>query len=184
MRKPLRFRALRDLSRPTPTRTALRPKSREGRRNRRLRQFGHPEKRQSRTLGQANRLRRHWNRNPVVALKRLRRNGRSGKSKPALEAYFQLRESHGTTLREIGRRGGQSSAAKLRRKKLDEKAPVQFDLVDRVPQRLRSQAERPPSPEERGPRRGFSPRRGWRAPHKVAAVRDMDLPFLAVILDF
>src|SRR5271165_927850 len=88
MRKPLRFRAARDLSRPTPTRTALKPESREGRRNQRLRQFGHPEKRQSRTLGQANRLRRHWNRNPVMALKRLRRNGRSGKSRrPAILEY-------------------------------------------------------------------------------------------------
>src|SRR5271166_7048799 len=88
MRKPLRFRAVRDLSRPTPTRTALKPDSREGRRNQRLRQFGHPEKRQSRTLGQANRLRRHRNRNPVMALKRLRRNGRSGKSRrPAILEY-------------------------------------------------------------------------------------------------
>ena len=76
------------LSRPTPTRTALKPESREGRRNQQLRQFGHPEKRQSRTLGQANRLRRHWNRNPVVAVKRLWRNGRSGKSRrPAILEY-------------------------------------------------------------------------------------------------
>ena len=59
MRKPLRFRAVRDLRRPTPTRTALKPESREGRRNQRLRQFGRPEKRQSRTLRQANRLRPH-----------------------------------------------------------------------------------------------------------------------------
>src|SRR5271166_5036891 len=87
-RKPLRFRAVRDLSRPTPTRTALKPESREGRRNQRLRQFGRPEKRQSRTLRQANRLRHHWNRNPVVALKRLPRNGRSGKSRrPAILEY-------------------------------------------------------------------------------------------------
>jgi hypothetical protein len=85
MRKPLRFRAVRDLRRPTPTRTALKPESREGRRNQRLRQFGRPEKRQSRTLRQANRLRRHWNRNPVVALKQLPRDGPSGKSRrPAI----------------------------------------------------------------------------------------------------
>jgi hypothetical protein len=36
-------------------------------------------------LRQANRLRRHWNRNPVVALKQLPRDGRSGKSRrPAI----------------------------------------------------------------------------------------------------
>jgi hypothetical protein len=88
MRKPLRFRAVRDLRRPTPTRTALKPESREGRRNQRLRQFGRPEKRQSRTLRQANRLRHHWNRNPIVALKRLPRNRRNGKSrKPVILEY-------------------------------------------------------------------------------------------------
>jgi len=72
---------VRDLRRPTPTRTALKPESREGRRNQRLRQFGRPEKRQSRALRQANRLRRDWNRNPVVALKQLPRDGQSGKSR-------------------------------------------------------------------------------------------------------
>src|SRR6202522_3373453 len=81
MRKPLRFRAVRDLRRPTPTRTARKPESGEERRNQPLRQFGPPEKRQSRTLRQANRLPRHWNRNPVVALKQLPRDGRSGKSR-------------------------------------------------------------------------------------------------------
>jgi len=66
-------------------RTALKPKSREGRRNQRLRQFGRPEKHQSRTLRQANRLHRHWNRNPVVALKQSPRDGRSGKNRrPAI----------------------------------------------------------------------------------------------------
>ena len=101
MRKPLRFRAVRDLSRPTPTRTALKPESREGRRNQQLRQFGHPEKRQSRTLGQANRLRRHWNRNPVMALKRLRRNGRSGKSRrPAILEYGPSPDAAGAALAE------------------------------------------------------------------------------------
>jgi hypothetical protein len=85
MRKPLRFRAVRDLRRPMPTRTALKPESGEGRRNQPLRQFGPPEKRQSRTLREANRLRRHWNRNSVVALKQLPRDGRSGKSRrPAI----------------------------------------------------------------------------------------------------
>jgi hypothetical protein len=85
MRKPLRFRAVRDLRRPTPMRTALKPELREGRRNQRLRQFGRPEKHQSRTLRQANRLRRHWNRNPVAALKQLPRDGRSGKNRrPAI----------------------------------------------------------------------------------------------------
>jgi hypothetical protein len=81
MRKPLRFRAVHDLRRPTPTRTALKPESREGRGNQRLRQFGRPEKRQSRALRQANRLRRYWNRNPVVALEQLPRDGQSGKSR-------------------------------------------------------------------------------------------------------
>jgi hypothetical protein len=85
MRKPLRFRAVCDLSRPTPTRTALKPESSGERRNQRLRQFGRPEKRQSRALRQANRLRRHRNRNRVVALKQLQRDGRSGKSRrPAI----------------------------------------------------------------------------------------------------
>src|ERR1700677_3747384 len=85
MRKPLRFRAVRDLRRPTPPRTALKPESGEGRRNQPLRQFGRPEKRQSRTLREANRLRRHWTRNSVVALKQLPRDGRSGNSRrPAI----------------------------------------------------------------------------------------------------
>jgi hypothetical protein len=76
---------VRDLRRPTRTRTVLKPESREGRRNQPLRQFGRPEKRQSRTLGQANRLRRRSNRNSVVALKQLPRDGRSGKSRrPAI----------------------------------------------------------------------------------------------------
>ena len=88
MRKPLKFRAVGDLSRPTPTRTALKPESCEGRRNQRLCLFGRPKKRQSRTLRQANWLRRHWNRNPVVALKQLPRDGRSGKSRrPAILEY-------------------------------------------------------------------------------------------------
>jgi hypothetical protein len=69
MRKPLRFRAARDLSRPRPARTALKPELREGRRNQRLSRFGRPQKRQSRKLLQTNRLRHHWNGNPVVVLK-------------------------------------------------------------------------------------------------------------------
>jgi hypothetical protein len=85
-RRPFRVRAMRDRSRPMPTRTALKPESREGRRNQRLRQFGRPEKHQSRTLRQANRLRRHWNRNPVVALKQLPRDGRSGKRQKARDS--------------------------------------------------------------------------------------------------
>ena len=46
------------------------------------RQFGRPEKRQSRTLRQANRLRPHSDPNPVVALKQLPRDGRSGNNDP------------------------------------------------------------------------------------------------------
>jgi hypothetical protein len=91
---------VRDLRRPTSTRTALGPESREGRRNRRLRQFDRPEKRQSRTLRQANRLRRHWNRNPVVALKQLPRDRRSGKSRrPAIpECVGRILDSQRATL--------------------------------------------------------------------------------------
>src|SRR5208282_1112462 len=65
MRKPLRFRAARDLSRPRPARTALKPELREGRRNQRPSRFGRPQKRQ-----------------------RLPRNGPSGKSRrPAILEY-------------------------------------------------------------------------------------------------
>ena len=53
MRKPFRFRAVRDLRRPTPTRTSVKRQSREGRLGiERTRQFGYPGKRQSRTLRQ------------------------------------------------------------------------------------------------------------------------------------
>jgi hypothetical protein len=80
--------------------------------------------------------------------------------RPALEAYFRLRESHGTTLREIGRLGGQSSAAKLRSKTVADKARAQSELAAqfRAPQRERLLPERPPpSPQARGQRAGFLP---------------------------
>src|SRR5260370_25123615 len=83
MRRPLRFRAVGSLSRPTPTRIALKPEFRE--QNRRRSQFGPSQKKRQRgKLRQVNPLRRQRNGIPVVALRRLPRNGRRGRSrKPA-----------------------------------------------------------------------------------------------------
>jgi hypothetical protein len=81
--------------------------------------------------------------------------------RPALEAYYGLRESHGTTIRFAGQRGGQTSAAKLRHKTLAAKAEAEMALsrVNATPQRLPNRPDRPLLPDERPPRTRVAPSR-------------------------
>src|SRR5580704_1239825 len=81
--------------------------------------------------------------------------------RPELEAYRRLRESHATTIRFAGRRGGQTSAAKQRHKTLAAKAEAEFaqSRMNTTPRRLLLQPDRPLPPGERPPRARARPSR-------------------------
>jgi hypothetical protein len=73
--------------------------------------------------------------------------------RPELEAYFTLREARRTTLRFAGQKGGQTSVAKLRAKALHAPDLLLPYASGFVPKREAKRLDRPPSPENRPPRK-------------------------------
>ena len=74
---------------------------------------------------------------------------------PELDGYYETREAGKTALGIMAA----GARARKRSKQLDENAPELVDHENRAPAKSRDRYERVATPEERGPRRGFMPKR-------------------------
>ena len=74
---------------------------------------------------------------------------------PELDAYFDARERNKTTLHRLAARAKSGRKARA----LEENAPELVDMENRAPVKRKDRYERVATPEERGARRGFIPKR-------------------------